>query len=274
MSAPRFVLALAGVLAALTVLSIAPPVPAQGPPPWQGPPPRDDAYRPPRDDGYRPQRDDAYRPPPPEPAPEARYPPRQPGGEPYYPPGADPKRLPGEPYPGPYASRGPYGYDEQDRTYSSNEIIDAGHRFFGSITKGLASVVEYAFQQQGRPNGYILGQDAGGALIAGVRYGEGMLYTKDAGTHRVYWQGPSIGYDVGGDGSKVMVLVYNLRDPSDIYQRFVGVDGSAYVVGGVGLTFQKSGDIVTAPIRTGIGLRLGANIGYLKYTPSPTWFPF
>jgi len=134
--------------------------------------------------------------------------------------------------------------------------------------------VEYAFQQQGRPNGYILGQDAGGAFIAGLRYGEGILYTKDAGTHRLYWQGPSIGYDMGGDGSKVMVLVYNLRDPSDIYNRFGGVDGSAYVVGGVGLTIQKNGDIVTAPIRTGVGLRLGANVGYLKYTPYPTWNPF
>ena len=100
--------------------------------------------------------------------------------------------------------------------------LDAGHRFFGTVTKGLAEVVEYAFQQQGRPNGYILGQDAGGAFVAGLRYGEGTLYTKDAGSHRVYWQGPSIGYDVGGDGSKVMVLVYNLRDPADIYQRFGG----------------------------------------------------
>ena len=250
MPAARFAFALAGVLVALTVLSIA--APAQGPPPWQGPPP-------PRDDAYRPPRDDAYRYPPPQPPPEP------------YPPS---RSQAGEPYPGPYAAPGPYGYDGPGRTYSSIEIVDAGHRFFGTITKGLAGVVEYAFQQQGRPNGYILGQDAGGALIAGLRYGEGVLYTKDAGTHRVYWQGPSIGYDVGGDGSKVMVLVYNLHDPSEIYQRFGGVDGSAYVVGGVGLTFQKSGDIVTAPIRTGVGLRLGANIGYLKYTPSPTWFPF
>jgi hypothetical protein len=271
MPAPRYALALAGVLVALTILSIAAPVPAQGPPPWQGaPPPQDDSYRPPRTlpppDPYPPSRPPAGAP----------YPPsRPPSGEPYYPPGAEPRAAgPGDPYPGPYASPAPYGYDNPDRTYSSNEILDTGHRFFGSVTKGLAGVVEYAFQQQGRPNGYILGQDAGGAIIAGVRYGEGVLYTKDAGTHRVYWQGPSIGYDVGGDGSKVMVLIYNLRDPADIYQRFGGVDGSAYIVGGVGLTFQKSGDIVTAPIRTGVGLRLGANIGYLKYTPAPTWFPF
>jgi hypothetical protein len=208
---------------------------------------------------YPPPRDDAYRP-----VPSA--------GQPYYPPGSRPSTGPGQPYeaaPGP-AAPGPYS----DNTYSSNEIIQAGHLFFGAVTKGLASVVEYAFQKQGRPNGYILGQDAGGAFVAGLRYGEGILYTKDAGNHRVYWQGPSIGYDAGGDGSKVMVLVYNLSDPSDIYRRFGGVDGSAYMVGGVGLTFQKNGRLVTAPIRTGVGLRLGANVGYLKYTRAPTWNPF
>jgi hypothetical protein len=164
--------------------------------------------------------------------------------------------------------------DRNGGTFSSNEILSAGHSFFGSVSKGLANVVEYAFKSQGRPNGYILGQDAGGAFVAGLRYGEGTLYTKDAGTHRVYWQGPSIGYDLGAEGSKVMVLVYNLADPQEIYQRFGGVDGSAYVVGGVGLTFQKSGEVIVAPIRAGVGLRLGANIGYLKYTRTPTWNPF
>jgi hypothetical protein len=210
-------------------------------PPWE-PPPGHDAYRPPV----------KVAPPP---------------GDGYYPPEADPKGLPGEPYIGP-------AYEGPDRTFSQNEIVDAGHRFFGAITQGLATVIEHAFDQQGRPNGYILGQDAGGAFIVGLRYGEGVLYTKDAGAHKVFWQGPSIGYDAGGDGSKVMVLVYNLRDPSDIYCRFAGVDGSAYMVGGVGLTFQKNGEVVTAPIRTGVGLRLGANVGYLKYTRLPTWNPF
>jgi hypothetical protein len=138
----------------------------------------------------------------------------------------------------------------------------------------LASVIEHAFRKQGRPNGYILGEDLGGAFIAGLRYGEGWLYTKEAGKHKVYWQGPSIGYDAGAEGSKVMVLVYNLTDPGDVYRRFGGVDGSAYIVGGVGLTFQVNGDVVLAPIRSGIGLRLGANVGYLKYTRRPTWNPF
>ncbi len=174
----------------------------------------------------------------------------------------------------------PYGEPQRDYGrpvagyYSKNEIAEAGHGFFGSVSRGVASAIEYAFQKAGRPNGYILGEDAGGAFVAGLRYGEGRLHTKDAGTHKVYWQGPSLGYDFGGEGSKTMVLVYNLRDPSDIYNRFGGVQGAAYLVGGVSVQFQKYGDVVLAPIRSGIGLRLGANVGYLKYTRSPTWNPF
>jgi hypothetical protein len=164
--------------------------------------------------------------------------------------------------------------DYDDDSYSSNEIVDAGHRFFGGVSKSLAQVVEYTFSKQGRPNGYILGDEAGGALIAGLRYGEGTLYTKNAGSHRVYWQGPSIGYDFGGEGSKTMILVYNLNDVDQIYHRFAGVDGSAYFIGGVGVTFQTYDDVVLAPIRSGVGLRLGANVGYLKYSRSPTWNPF
>jgi hypothetical protein len=201
-------------------------------------------------------------------------PPGQGYGQPYTPaPGGyeDPDRG----YGGPPGDRRYGNYDDgPPDSYSSREILTTGHSFFGSVSKGLANVVEYAFKNQGRPNGYILGQEASGAFVAGLRYGEGILYTRDAGTHRVYWQGPSIGYDVGGEGSKVMMLVYNLRDPGDMYQRFGGVDGSAYFVGGVGITFQKSGEIVVAPIRSGVGLRLGANVGYLKYTPRPTWNPF
>jgi hypothetical protein len=158
--------------------------------------------------------------------------------------------------------------------YSQGEIAETGRGFFGSITKGLASAIEYTYQQAGRPNGYILGEDGGGAFFAGLRYGEGMLYTKDAGDHKVFWQGPSLGYDIGGEGSKVMVLVYDMGDPGDIYHRYGGVEGSAYAVGGVSVQFQKWGDVKLAVIRSGVGLRLGANIGYLKYSRSPTWNPF
>lgn len=161
-----------------------------------------------------------------------------------------------------------------DRTYSVDEIVDAGHHFFGGISKGLAKVVEYTFSKQGRPNGYILGEEAGGAIIAGLRYGEGRMFTKSFGSSQVYWQGPSFGYDFGAEGSKTLILVYNLLDANQIYNRFAGVDGSAYFVGGVGVTFQTYDDVVLAPIRSGVGIRLGANVGYLKYTRTPTWNPF
>lgn len=159
-------------------------------------------------------------------------------------------------------------------TFSPEEIKEAGHRFFGKVSMGFARVIEYTFQRAGRPNGYILGEEAGGAFIAGLRYGEGMLYTKDAGDHKVFWQGPSIGYDFGIEGSKTMVLVYDLRSPSEMFNTFSGVDGSAYFIGGVGVTFLKRDHVSLAPIRSGVGLRVGANLGFLKYTPQPTWNPF
>src|SRR3954454_817775 len=158
--------------------------------------------------------------------------------------------------------------------YSSNESLDAGHRLFGGVSRGLASVIERAFSTWGQPNGYILGQEGGGAFIGGLRYGEGSLYTKNAGGLRVYWQGPTLGWDVGGEGARTMMLVYSLPATKAIYQRFAGIDGSAYLVGGVGMTALTSGSIVVVPIRSGVGLRLGANVGYLKFTPNATWNPF
>ena len=173
-----------------------------------------------------------------------------------------------------YGAPGYAAEEPQRGYYTQNEIVNAGHSFFGSVSKGLASAIEWAFQKSGRPNGYILGEDAGGAFIAGLRYGEGLLHTKDAGRHKVYWQGPSVGYDVGAEGSKTMVLVYNLRAPAEIYRRFGGVQGAAYLVGGVSVQLQKHDDVVLAVIRSGLGVRLGANIGYLKYTRHATWNPF
>jgi hypothetical protein len=185
---------------------------------------------------------------------------------------------PGRPYEAPLqaGNEGPYVPPEaQDQgSFSMDEINETGHRFFDRVSMGFAKAVEYTFQRAGRPNGYILGEEAGGAFIAGLRYGEGTLYTKDAGDHKVYWQGPSIGYDFGGEGSKTMVLVYNLQSPGEIYRDYAGVDGSAYLVGGVGVTFLTRDHVVLAPIRSGLGLRLGANIGYLKYSREPTWNPF
>ncbi len=195
------------------------------------------------------------------------------------PPSAD-NGGPGRPYePAPqggYPSERPYVPPEAENhgSFSMDEIKETGHRFFGRVSMGFAKAVEFTFQRAGKPNGYILGEEAGGAFIAGLRYGEGTLYTKDAGDQKVYWQGPSLGYDFGGDGSKTMVLVYDLQSPGEIFSTFAGVDGSAYLIGGVGVTFLTGSHIVLAPIRSGLGLRLGANIGYLKYTREPTWNPF
>jgi hypothetical protein len=158
--------------------------------------------------------------------------------------------------------------------FSSNEIIDAGHHFFGGVSRGLASIVEKATSQWGQPNGYILGEEAGGAFVGGLRYGDGTLYTKNAGDMRVYWQGPTVGFDAGADGARTMMLVYNLPRTDAIFERFGGVAGSAYFIGGVGMTALTANDIVVVPIRTGVGLRLGANLGYLKFTSHPTWNPF
>ncbi len=167
----------------------------------------------------------------------------------------------------------PGGPPPSDSRFSSNELLNAGHSFFGTVSRGLAQIVEKAVSQWGLPNGYILGEEAAGAFIAGLRYGEGMLYTKNAGDLKVYWQGPSIGFDAGGEGARTMMLVYNLPNTGAIYERFGGVDGSAYFIGGFGMTALTANNIVLVPIRSGVGLRLGANIGYLKFTPKATWNP-
>lgn len=162
----------------------------------------------------------------------------------------------------------------QAQEYTAQEIIDSGHKFFGATSGGLATVVEKAFASYGLPNGYVLGEEGSGAIVGGLTYGEGTLYTKNAGDHKVFWQGPSLGWDFGGEGSRIMMLVYNLNDVQALYNRFGGVAGSAFVVAGVGLNVLKNGDILLVPIRTGVGARLGINIGYLKLTEKPTWNPF
>ena len=158
--------------------------------------------------------------------------------------------------------------------FSSNELVDAGHRFFGGVSRGLAMIVEKAVSQWGLPNGYILGEEASGAFVGGLRYGDGTLYTKNAGDLRVFWQGPSIGFDAGADGARTMMLVYNLPRTDAIFERFGGINGSAYFIGGFGMTALVANNITVVPIRSGLGLRLGANLGYLKFTNRPTWNPF
>lgn len=162
----------------------------------------------------------------------------------------------------------------QENGYTMEEIVAEGHAFFGSTSGGLASLVERAFEERGLPNGYILGEEGAGAFVGGLRYGEGTLFTKNAGEHRVFWQGPSLGLDAGADGARTMMLVYDLPSVEGVYGRFGGVTGSAYLVGGLGMTVLTSDGVVIVPIKTGLGARLGVNIGYLKITPMPTWNPF
>ena len=157
--------------------------------------------------------------------------------------------------------------------YPPGELISTGHKFFGTVSRGLATVIEKAVGNWGQPNGYILGQEAGGAIVVGLRYGEGVLYTRNAGDLKVFWQGPSLGFDAGGEGARTMMLVYNLPATEAIYERFGGIDGSAYFIGGFGMTALTANNVVLVPIRSGVGLRLGANIGYLKFTPTSTWNP-
>jgi hypothetical protein len=160
-------------------------------------------------------------------------------------------------------------------TFQTGELVGSGHRFFGNVSRGLALAIEEAVRRWGEPNGYILGQEGSGAFIAGLRYGEGTLYTRNAGDRRVFWQGPSLGFDFGGDGARTMMLVYNMPRTEAIYQRFGGVDGSAYFIAGFGFTALTAGDGVTViPIRSGVGARLGVNVGYLKFTNQSTWNPF
>lgn len=161
-----------------------------------------------------------------------------------------------------------------DDTYSVEEITAKAEGFFGDTTEGLAAAIEKVFADQGRPNGYIVGEEISGAIGVGLRYGNGLLNRKSTGTLQVYWQGPSIGWDLGGNASKVFTLVYNLDSTGSLFQRFPGVDGSFYVVAGLGVSYQQSGDVVLAPIRTGVGLRAGANIGYLHYNREHSWLPF
>lgn len=164
-------------------------------------------------------------------------------------------------------------YKDQ-QSFSQNELVGSGHKFFGNVSRGLALAIEEAVRRWGEPNGYVLGQEASGAFVGGLRYGEGQLYTRNAGDRRVFWQGPSIGFDFGGEGARTMMLVYNLPAVDALYQRFAGVDGSAYFIGGFGFTALTAEGVTVVPIRTGVGWRLGVNLGYLKFTPQATWNPF
>lgn len=158
-------------------------------------------------------------------------------------------------------------------TYSVDEILLAVENLFGATSKGLASVVERAFRDLGEPNGYIVGNEIAGAFVVGLRYGRGELNQKGDVKQPIFWQGPSVGFDFGGDASKTFALIYDMSSPDDLYRRFPSVDGSFYFVAGASVNYQTDGVLTIAPIRTGVGLRAGANLGYLHYTPTQNWLP-
>lgn len=163
---------------------------------------------------------------------------------------------------------------DEDKTFSVQEISDAAEGLFGDTTQGLAEIIEKVFSDLGRPTAYITGEEVSGAFVVGLRYGKGDLNIKADGTSKIFWQGPSIGFDIGGNASKTFVLIYGATTKEQIHARFPGVEGTFYFVAGLGVNYQGDGDVTLAPIRTGVGFRQGANIGYLHYSDEHSWLPF
>jgi len=159
-------------------------------------------------------------------------------------------------------------------SYQKDDLIGAAEGVFGKGAEGLAGIIEKILKDQGRPNAYIAGREASGAFVVGLRYGSGTLNHKIEGQRDIYWTGPSIGFDVGGNASKTFVLVYNLYDTQDIYHRFPAGEGAAYLVGGFNASYLRWGNVVLIPIRLGVGYRLGVNAGYMKFTEKRNWLPF
>ncbi|QHS08804.1 DUF1134 domain-containing protein [Sinimarinibacterium sp. NLF-5-8] len=159
-------------------------------------------------------------------------------------------------------------------TYSADEVAREAASFFGENSESLAKAIERTFSDQGRPTAYIYGTESGGAFVVGLRYGQGTLQFKDGRRQPVFWQGPSLGWDFGGNTAKVFTLVYNLDEPAPLFQRYPAVDGSLYVVAGISMNYQRNADVVLAPIRMGVGLRAGASLGYIHYTSQHSWIPF
>ncbi|WP_455476746.1 DUF1134 domain-containing protein [Bartonella sp. B41] len=158
--------------------------------------------------------------------------------------------------------------------YSLQEIIESGREFFGNTAGGIAVAIENIFSKYGYPNAYILGEEASGAFFAGLTYGEGNVFIKGDNQQKVFWQGPSFGWDFGGQGSRLMILVYDLNNINNLWGRYGGISGSAYLIAGVGFHVLKRNNTLLVPVRTGVGARLGINVGYLKLTRKPTWNPF
>jgi hypothetical protein len=174
-----------------------------------------------------------------------------------------------------YPSAGPSGGPPGEAsTYTQDEIVRNVSDFLGVTAEAAGAAVERLFAKNGRPTAYIAGEEGSGSFVLGLRYGRGLMYMKDKTPMEVFWQGPSVGWDWGGNASRVFTLCYNLHVPEAIFQRFPGVEGTAYLVGGLGVNYQRAEDVTLAPIRAGVGLRLGANVGYLAYTRKRNVLPF
>lgn len=165
-------------------------------------------------------------------------------------------------------------HDSGDDTFTENEITRSAADFFGVATEAVAKAVQRVFKDQGRPDAYVMGDEGSAALVVGLRYGSGWLVRKHQESKKVYWRGPSVGFDVGGNASKVFTLVYNLKREKRLFQRFPGVEGSYYFIAGIGVMYMRSGGVTLAPMRTGVGLRAGVNAQYQEFTESRDWFPF
>ena len=163
---------------------------------------------------------------------------------------------------------------DQVETLTESEVVKIASRWFGMSSESIAEVMDVIFNKHGGPSAYIRGEEAGGAFIFGARYGRGELVMSDGHSEPVYWRGPTIGPDYGGNAAKTFTLIYNLQNPDDLFRRYPGVDGSAFFIAGLAVNFQERGDVILAPIRAGVGGRLGVNVGYLKYSRKPGKIPF
>ncbi len=166
-----------------------------------------------------------------------------------------------------------YPADRPAETFSRAEIVDSVSDFMGVTAEAAGGAIERIFADLGRPTGYIAGEEVSAAFVGGLRYGKGLLYMKRRPSQKVFWQGPSVGWDFGGNGSRAFTLCYNLQYGDAIYRRFPGVEGTAYLIGGLGVNYQRADEITLAPMRAGLGLRLGANVGYLSYSRTRHWIP-
>ncbi len=172
----------------------------------------------------------------------------------------------------PMPTSGPTG--EPAKPYERDEIVTNVSDFLGVTAESAGAAIERLFAREGKPTAYIAGEEGSGSFVIGARYGRGLLYMKDKQPMEVFWQGPSAGWDFGGNASRVFTLCYNLQVPETIFQRFPGVEGTAYLIGGLGVNYQRADGVTLAPIRAGVGLRLGANVGYLSYTRKRNRWPF